>query len=412
MPHRSVYENRVKQQGNRSAQGFFQRSALLFKSDGPVDTEKPNTGENLQSSHFHQDLSLIPIQASEGGSLPGNSFSQVQVRRPIQMKLTIGQPKDRFAPIQKMDWQPKKTNTPKKTLEEELEELEQAFDWIDLNPKNPSVKPKKTMEEKFDEIDLMLASLNEILPTPQENFSPEKKQSSSLSSLKELTDEPPIPHIKESINITARRDKKDERVPIAKVLEQWKSFYTPTEQEYLTKRSMYEYGKADFSEKQILDQYERQSILADTVSSSEETVKDNLTALIDMKGNLQTLGSWRVEIGISDNNEEEPYIYIEDLASAPWNVRSRVAKEKDDRAVQGAGKVWICEMIKISQKEGCDGRLRLNAFASSTGFYEKLGFKWKSDRKYKKNKEDEKIESKSGVELTSEAASKLLEKNK
>jgi hypothetical protein len=368
MPHRSVYENRVKPQGGQSAQGFFQRSAVIYVSDRQVGAEEPNTEEKIQSSHFQQNLSLIPTQASEDSSLPRTSFSHVQVCPPIQMKLTIGQPKDRFAPIQKMDWQSKKTN-----------------------------KPKKTMEEEFDEIDLMLDSLNWTLPTPQENLSPEKKQSSSLSSLKELT------------AITATRGQEEERKQIEQLFNEWEHFYKDPEKKEVLDQPYTQ-------NRQIQDQNDRQDILASTVrpQKGKETEVDNLTGLHDMKGNLQALGSWRVEIEILE--KEVPYVYIEDLASAPWNVWNRNQASKDPRAVEGGGTAWICEMIKISQNEGCEGRLRLNAFASSPGFYQKLGFTgtelgtgrmWK----YKKNSND-KTPEKGGAELTSEAARNLLERNK
>lgn len=70
-------------------------------------------------------------------------------------------------------------------------------------------------------------------------------------------------------------------------------------------------------------------------------------------------------------SKERGHIYVEYLATAPWNI---LEKGKDERTVKGAGTEAITQAIKISKKEGFEGRLKLQAVPSALDFYKKLGF--------------------------------------
>lgn len=89
----------------------------------------------------------------------------------------------------------------------------------------------------------------------------------------------------------------------------------------------------------------------------------------DDKGNLQATAiySKRGKDDVSDDVKE--HVYIDYLATAPWNVI------ESDKSVKGAGTQAILEAVKLSQKEGYDGRVRLYPIDDAKPFYEKLGFK-------------------------------------
>jgi hypothetical protein len=89
----------------------------------------------------------------------------------------------------------------------------------------------------------------------------------------------------------------------------------------------------------------------------------------DEKGNLQAAASYSIRKQRDRYTLAEPHIYIEYLATAPWNVA------KTDKTVKGAGTDAIVQTIELSKKKGFGGRIRLSPIEGAEPFYEKLGFK-------------------------------------
>lgn len=103
----------------------------------------------------------------------------------------------------------------------------------------------------------------------------------------------------------------------------------------------------------------------DRIGSSEwvfgsATEGANKTSVIDANGRLQAAFSW---------NEAPSSIYIQYLASAPWNLGG-----SDPRKTKGAGTQAIVEAIKLSKEKGHGGKVTLTALDDAVPFYEKLGF--------------------------------------
>ena len=72
------------------------------------------------------------------------------------------------------------------------------------------------------------------------------------------------------------------------------------------------------------------------------------------------------------DRKEKPHIYIEYLATAPWNIINT------EKSVRGAGTNVIAEAVKLSIKNKLDG-VELSPTPDARPFYEKLGFKPKPD---------------------------------
>lgn len=83
--------------------------------------------------------------------------------------------------------------------------------------------------------------------------------------------------------------------------------------------------------------------------------------LTDKKGIPQSSMAYR---------EESDHIYIDLLATAPWNMLNN----GDLRKTKGAGTNIIVEAIKESERLGKYGKIKLYPLPQSAGFYKKLGF--------------------------------------
>lgn len=103
----------------------------------------------------------------------------------------------------------------------------------------------------------------------------------------------------------------------------------------------------------------------------------------DSKGNLQAAAIYKKEKG---------HIYIDYLATAPWNFTN------DSRATKGAGTQAVIEAIKLEKQRGGAGEVRLYGLDKALPFYDKLGFK-----AYKPG-------NKNFLKLSASDANKLLEK--
>jgi hypothetical protein len=140
----------------------------------------------------------------------------------------------------------------------------------------------------------------------------------------------------------------------------------------------------------IVDQEERQEIMADQFGPKGE---HQFTGVLDAEGLLQAACTWEPLV----DDEGVGYLYIHELASAPWNVW--MEKGSEPQAVAGSGSAVMKVLVKKSIEAGYEGRLRLVAWSSSPGFYRKLGF---VPKRIKRDKKDESVH-----ELTPEAAAKL-----
>lgn len=112
--------------------------------------------------------------------------------------------------------------------------------------------------------------------------------------------------------------------------------------------------------KNIQEQIER------TVLMLTEALAANgaLMGVSDEGGALQSLGQARME-----KDDTGPYLYVENLASAPWNVFG------DDRqSVSGSVRSLMRYYVKQSMAMGGNGRIKLSPFNQSHGAYLSLGF--------------------------------------
>lgn len=104
--------------------------------------------------------------------------------------------------------------------------------------------------------------------------------------------------------------------------------------------------------------------------ASKNFTKAQKLGVYDNKGNLQATAVYSINRPLPDFDDgTTPHVYIDLLASAPWNMA------KTDKTVKGAGTKAIIEAVKLSEKEGLEGRVILQPLEGAKGFYEKLGFK-------------------------------------
>jgi hypothetical protein len=105
--------------------------------------------------------------------------------------------------------------------------------------------------------------------------------------------------------------------------------------------------------------------------------EDKKYAIFDDKGNMQAVATWK---------KKNDCVSIGHLATAPWNISG-----DDPRSVKGAGTKAVVQAVKISQRLGFEGKIRLESADTAKAFYEKLGFKSPSKDVYvlsKKNAEE------------------------
>jgi len=127
--------------------------------------------------------------------------------------------------------------------------------------------------------------------------------------------------------------------------------------------------------------------LYEATTEEEGEIWGTLFGLKDKKDNLQALGIY---------SEEEDHIYVNFLATSPWNLLQESEKKQ-----KGSGTRAITEMVKISMEKGYDGVIKLYALGDAKDFYSKLGFEFAG------------LSKKSSVMiLTAKNAKKLIEKEK
>ena len=93
----------------------------------------------------------------------------------------------------------------------------------------------------------------------------------------------------------------------------------------------------------------------------EKAKKDTYLGIKDAKGNLQAA---------SIISNEKDHIYLDYLATAPWNLSTK----KHKKAVKGAGTAAMEAVIAESINKGHKGVVRLEALPGAVAFYEKIGF--------------------------------------
>jgi|GEM_PF-6608103 hypothetical protein len=93
---------------------------------------------------------------------------------------------------------------------------------------------------------------------------------------------------------------------------------------------------------------------------------DEKIAVYDSKGNLSAAAT--IILVKESKPGEPPHLFVDYLATAPWNLADT------DKKVKGAGTEVLLESIRLSKKEGMNGRIKLIPVDNSFNFYEKLGF--------------------------------------
>ncbi|GEM_PF-2016985 len=95
-------------------------------------------------------------------------------------------------------------------------------------------------------------------------------------------------------------------------------------------------------------------------------------AIKDKSGNLQSAIAYDIIPSIGRKNQQETALYIEYLATAPWNA----ARSSDSRAARGAGARALAESIKQAKKEKAD-KVQLVALEGAKPFYNKMGMTYR-----------------------------------
>jgi hypothetical protein len=95
--------------------------------------------------------------------------------------------------------------------------------------------------------------------------------------------------------------------------------------------------------------------------SSPDFAPDNFVGISDDDGNLQSTALIK---------KKEGHIYVDFLATAPWNLGNGGAKQ-----VKGAGITAMEAIIQKSIDSGFKGQVRLESLPDAEAFYKKIGFK-------------------------------------
>lgn len=114
------------------------------------------------------------------------------------------------------------------------------------------------------------------------------------------------------------------------------------------------------------------------VAAAVSDKSGNVLAMIDENGNLQSAANY---------SYESDHIYVDFLATAPWNLG------QENRTTKGSGARVLAEIANLSFKKGKKGKIKLTALDNARPFYEHIGFI--DEGKYS---------------LSTEAANKLIEK--
>lgn len=93
----------------------------------------------------------------------------------------------------------------------------------------------------------------------------------------------------------------------------------------------------------------------------DEADKANFVGIKDKNGKLQAAST------VKDKGD---HIYVDYLATAPWNLTAG----QDKRSVKGAGASAMEAIIDRSIKSGHKGAVKLEALEGAVGFYNKVGF--------------------------------------
>jgi len=126
----------------------------------------------------------------------------------------------------------------------------------------------------------------------------------------------------------------------------------------------------------ISDSLERTGILINkfmtgTLSATTD-VPEAFAGVIDEKKLLQAAAAIHTKPKLDD--EKTPYLYIEDFASAPWNVVDP-SEEPEKPGRKGAGTALMKLLVNKSIQQGYKGRLMLFAIGTSVDWYiDYIGF--------------------------------------
>lgn len=89
-------------------------------------------------------------------------------------------------------------------------------------------------------------------------------------------------------------------------------------------------------------------------------------AMVDKNGVTQIMAAISIKEG---NKRQSPSLYVDALATAPWNVVG-----DDPKRVKGAGTAMMKALAEESIKRGMEGKIMLYPLDDAVPFYRKLGF--------------------------------------
>jgi hypothetical protein len=130
-----------------------------------------------------------------------------------------------------------------------------------------------------------------------------------------------------------------------------------------------EWDSHSSKQEKIGNQYIRDvDVIASNISNNARYYPENIRAVVDSKGKIQAAAD--IKMG-------QDYVYINYLATAPWNVGSNRGRSPstDPRAIKGAGRGMMRQIVIESFQRGKQGKIRLESLKGAEKFYEKCGFK-------------------------------------
>lgn len=108
------------------------------------------------------------------------------------------------------------------------------------------------------------------------------------------------------------------------------------------------------------DVYKDNMLVGHEIIAAAKQKNKNMVAMVDSNGKMQAAAFYK---------EEKSALYVEYLATAPWNLST-----KDPRLTRGAAAKTLATISQTSVDLGKRGKIELTSLPRAESFYEKMGF--------------------------------------
>lgn len=277
---------------------------------------------------------------------------------------------------------------------------------------------KKTAQERIDELEQNIRTLDSFTTTHKQNGIDHSARHAEIAQLKQLqkdaeqfkaTPQPKpenlntpaqIPKARQSFKLQEEEDpqkgfkswEKDQD-EMRKVLSYYDAldsirFHTNELKELFSQDGrLHSQHEIDINKKKAADlEKEVKNSKYFNVDLNKLKASNNISGIVS--GRISTFVDSKITVSsITDSNGvvqagmhyslKRNHLYIEYLATAPWNI---LEKGKDERSVKGAGTEAIIQAIKLSQEAGFKGQVKLEALKDAVPFYKKMGFTGSSQK--------------------------------